>query len=49
MRPPPDLIPFFLDDKEDGWTILKAFFRRDGEQAKIQAVEVATEPPPVYG
>jgi hypothetical protein len=38
MRPPPDLLAFFLEPKEDSWSILKAFFQRDGDEAKIQPI-----------
>jgi hypothetical protein len=45
MRPPPSLLAFFLEAKEDSWTILKVFFQRDGENAKIQVVGVVEQEP----
>ena len=39
MKPPVTLLPLFLDDaKEDTWTLLKAFHRRDGNASRLQVV-----------
>lgn len=48
LHPPPDLIDLFLAPKEDTWTILKAFFQRDGEAARLRVVSVERGPEAIY-